>query len=143
MRVGGWGRVGQDGVVVEGGDLRVDESAVTGEAEPARKAPPGGPGGDARVLAGCTVAGGHGAVLVCAVGPRTEWGRIRLAAAADPAGGGGGGGGADAAAAATAAAAAAAPFGRRVAELAARAGRAGAVAAVVTFALQARGGGGG
>ena len=83
-------RVPADGVLVEGVNLSVDESALTGESVPVRKASPGGrpaegmmgrPGGDGTpwVFSGTLVVKGHGIALVRLVGQGTELGRIGAA----------------------------------------------------------------
>jgi Ca2+-transporting ATPase len=84
-------RVPADAVLVECANISVDESALTGEAVPVRKAPhpaePGaavamGPaGGDATpwVFSGTLVVKGHGIAVVQATGAGTELGRIGTA----------------------------------------------------------------
>lgn len=69
--------------LLEAGDLRLDESLLTGEAEPAEKGPADElaedtPLGDRSTLAhaGTTVMGGHGRGLVVRTGLATEVGRI-------------------------------------------------------------------
>jgi P-type Ca2+ transporter type 2C len=77
-------RVPADGVVLESGNLTVDESLLTGESVPVRKvegleadalAPPGGDD-TPRVFSGTLVVSGHGLARIKATGPRTALGRI-------------------------------------------------------------------
>ncbi len=82
-------RVPADGVLLEGANLEVDESLLTGESAPVRKrAGPvtGGarPGGDDQPLvwAGTLVVRGHGVAQVHATGPRSEMGRLGASLAA-------------------------------------------------------------
>jgi Ca2+-transporting ATPase len=78
------GRVPADGVVRASEHLLVDESLLTGESAPVRKAVAGGeavmgrPGGEDQVsvFAGTLVVAGQGLAEVLAIGPRTEMGRI-------------------------------------------------------------------
>jgi Ca2+-transporting ATPase len=82
-------RVPADAVLVDGMSFSVDESALTGESVPVRKAPvPGSapaamgrPGGDATpwVFSGTLVVKGHGLALVKETGAGTELGRIGTA----------------------------------------------------------------
>ncbi len=83
-------RVPADALVVEGVNLSVDESAMTGESVPVRKAAAtaaqhgqdlGRPGGDDTpwVFSGTLVVKGHGMALVRRTGARTELGRIGTA----------------------------------------------------------------
>jgi Ca2+-transporting ATPase len=80
-------RVPADAVVVEGAGLSVDESALTGESVPVRKAagdesaPMGAPGGDATpwVFSGTLVVKGRGLAIVRSIGAGTELGRIGTA----------------------------------------------------------------
>lgn len=78
-------RVPADAVLVDGVNLSVDESALTGESVPVRKAPTqappagmGRPGGDATpwVFSGTLAVKGHGIALVRETGAGTELGRI-------------------------------------------------------------------
>ena len=80
-------RVPADAVLLEARNFSADESALTGESVPVRKAPgPAGtaeeamgrPGGDATpwVFSGTLVVKGHGLACVKAVGAGTELGRI-------------------------------------------------------------------
>ncbi|WP_309391949.1 cation-translocating P-type ATPase [Chelatococcus sambhunathii] len=81
-------RAPADGVLVEGGPLRIDESALTGESAPVIKtADPAFEAGRspetakdmndvAAVLAGALVVGGQGAVVVSHIGAATQLGRI-------------------------------------------------------------------
>jgi Ca2+-transporting ATPase len=59
-----------DGYVVFSGDLKVDESSMTGESEPVAKDE------DPWLLSGTAVTGGRGTMLVGATGERTEWGKM-------------------------------------------------------------------
>jgi Ca2+-transporting ATPase len=83
-------RVPADAVLVECVGLSVDESTLTGESVPVRKAaaaidavtaPMGRPGGDATpwVFSGTLVVKGHGLAVVRETGQRTELGRIGTA----------------------------------------------------------------
>jgi Ca2+-transporting ATPase len=84
-------RVPADAVLVDCVNLSVDESALTGESVPVRKAPDpaaadpaapmGRPGGDASPFAysGTLVVKGHGVAVVKATGGGTELGRIGAA----------------------------------------------------------------
>jgi Ca2+-transporting ATPase len=83
-------RVPADAVLVDAVNLSVDESALTGESVPVRKAPAtaeaaaaelGRPGGDATpwVFSGTLVVKGHGIALVKGTGTGTELGRIGTA----------------------------------------------------------------
>jgi Ca2+-transporting ATPase len=60
-----------DGVLVEGYDLKVDESSITGESMPARKNEL-----DAFLFSGSTVTDGMGVMLVLSVGMNSQWGGI-------------------------------------------------------------------
>jgi Ca2+-transporting ATPase len=80
-------RVPADGVMIECTNLAIDESLLTGESVPVRKAECGGdfaigaPGGDgtASVFSGTLVVKGQGVCLVRAIGANTELGRIGTA----------------------------------------------------------------
>ncbi len=83
-------RVPADAVLVDGVNMLVDESALTGESVPVRKAPVnlekagaeiGKPGGDGTpwVFSGTLVVKGHGIALVKHTGIDTELGRIGTA----------------------------------------------------------------
>lgn len=67
-----------DGIVIGASNLAVDESQLTGEAEPQSKAPGagGGANGGARVWAGSRVLAGHGTALVEQTGQKTRYGEI-------------------------------------------------------------------
>lgn len=77
-------RVPADAVVVDATNLNVDESALTGESVPVRKAGTsteaemGPPGGDDTpwVFSGTLVVGGHATAVTVRTGARTELGRI-------------------------------------------------------------------
>ncbi|MGA0532670.1 cation-translocating P-type ATPase [Hansschlegelia sp. KR7-227] len=81
-------RAPADAVLIEGGPLRADESALTGESAPVTKvadasasAEPGPlaePGGEVSsvLFAGSMIVGGHGVAEVGATGARTQLGRI-------------------------------------------------------------------
>lgn len=77
-------RVPADGVVISTGNLSIDESLLTGESVPVRKAPwdgrpeMGRPGGDDLpfVYSGTLVVQGQGFAEIRATGARTELGRI-------------------------------------------------------------------
>lgn len=80
------GRIPADGHLIEGQDIAVDESLLTGESIPVRKraallssAPQmGRPGGEDQpfVFSGSLVVRGSGIAIVVATGPRSEIGRI-------------------------------------------------------------------
>jgi P-type Ca2+ transporter type 2C len=83
-------RVPADGALAEAVNLSLDESALTGESVPVRKARTDGdpstaavgrPGGEATpwVFSGTLVVKGHGLAVVKHTGPRTELGRIGTA----------------------------------------------------------------
>ena len=79
-------RVPADALLVDCVNFSVDESALTGEAVPVRKAPGadvamGAPGGDGTpwVFSGTLVVKGHGVAQAAATGARTELGRIGTA----------------------------------------------------------------
>jgi Ca2+-transporting ATPase len=69
-----------DGIVRTAANLALDESQLTGEAEPQEKTPyagaPEGAGTEARFFAGSTVLAGHGLGEVTATGQRTRFGNI-------------------------------------------------------------------
>jgi Ca2+-transporting ATPase len=78
-------RIPADGVLIGGNDVEVDESLLTGEAEPVRKRPAGGesiavarPGGNDLpcLFSGTLLVRGHGVARVTATGAATEIGRI-------------------------------------------------------------------
>jgi len=76
-------RISADGRLVREAELRVDQSALSGEAHPVRKtAEPAGNNGLSRaelpnlVFAGTSVAAGTGEAVVFATGMRTEFGEI-------------------------------------------------------------------
>jgi P-type Ca2+ transporter type 2C len=77
-----------DGVLRWAANLALDESALTGEAEPCEKEAYAGPLDGARdgrhlLMAGSTVLAGHGYSEIVATGPRTRYGEIaRLVATA-------------------------------------------------------------
>ncbi|KAG1672246.1 hypothetical protein FOA52_002948 [Chlamydomonas sp. UWO 241] len=78
-----------DGLLFEGGPLRVDESHMTGEADDVSKSAKG----DCLLLSGSKVQEGFGRMLVIAVGPNSQQGKInRLVVGEDSAGGEAGGG---------------------------------------------------
>eukprot|EP00002_Diphylleia_rotans_P010140 TRINITY_DN2053_c0_g1_i10.p1 TRINITY_DN2053_c0_g1~~TRINITY_DN2053_c0_g1_i10.p1 ORF type:complete len:1125 (-),score=238.02 TRINITY_DN2053_c0_g1_i10:207-3581(-) len=59
-----------DGLYLQGFDLEVDESVMTGESETVKKT-----NDHPFMLSGCLVAHGLGSMLVTSVGPNSEWGR--------------------------------------------------------------------
>ncbi|MBU6266734.1 MAG: cation-translocating P-type ATPase [Sphingomonadales bacterium] len=78
-------RIAADGLLLEAGDMQVDESLLTGESVPVRKraatadaAPVAEPGGDdtPHVFAGAIVTRGGGIARVTATGARSSIGRI-------------------------------------------------------------------
>lgn len=64
-------KVAADGILITSNDLLLDESALTGEADPVLKSPES----DCWCRAGTSVAEGSGRMLVVAVGPHSEWGK--------------------------------------------------------------------
>eukprot|EP00271_Cylindrocystis_brebissonii_P015527 TRINITY_DN38446_c0_g1_i1.p1 TRINITY_DN38446_c0_g1~~TRINITY_DN38446_c0_g1_i1.p1 ORF type:complete len:1112 (-),score=207.67 TRINITY_DN38446_c0_g1_i1:149-3484(-) len=64
-------QVPADGVLIVGHSLVIDESSMTGEADPRHKDPK-----DPFLFSGCKVADGYGTYLVTGVGINTEWGRV-------------------------------------------------------------------
>ena len=69
-----WGKfVPADGYLISGDQLKIDESSVTGEAEPVSKS-----FSDPWLMSNCSVTQGSGRMLVGAVGKRTEWGRTLM-----------------------------------------------------------------
>ncbi len=76
-------RISADGRLVEDHELRVDQSTLTGESHPVRRAADACADGDRPapehpnlVFAGTSVASGRGKAVVSATGMRTEFGRI-------------------------------------------------------------------
>lgn len=66
-----WGKfIPADGYLISGDSLKVDESSVSGEAEPVGKS-----ANDPWLMTNCSVTQGSGRMLVGAVGEHTEWGR--------------------------------------------------------------------
>lgn len=63
-------QVPADGLLIEGFDLRVDESVMTGEPDAVKKS-----AADPFLLSGCQVAEGCGKMLVTSVGVNSEWGK--------------------------------------------------------------------
>ncbi|CAM6116159.1 unnamed protein product [Calypogeia fissa] len=61
-----------NGLLIEGHDLTVDESTMTGESQPQHKSPEDHP----FLLSGTQVQNGSGVMVVTAVGIQTEWGRL-------------------------------------------------------------------
>jgi len=62
-----------DAILIEGHDLKTDESVMTGEIKPVKK--------DADrpfLLSGCQVGEGSGKMLIVAVGPNSEWGKTLM-----------------------------------------------------------------
>lgn len=64
-----------DGELVDSGQVMVDESALTGESQPAEKSVAGS-GEDRQVSAGTTVLSGRAAIVVSATGPGTRYGKV-------------------------------------------------------------------
>jgi Ca2+-transporting ATPase len=65
-------QVPTDGLLIEGYELKVDESTMTGESEPQKKTPERKP----FLLSGTKVQDGSGIMLVTGVGMKTEWGHL-------------------------------------------------------------------
>lgn len=83
--VGEGDRIAADAIVRSTTDLRIDESALTGESVPVSKRPtndltrsPAAPGGDGSpdIFSGTLVVGGNGVAEVIATGPRSQIGTI-------------------------------------------------------------------
>lgn len=72
------GQVPGDGIFVDGHSLSIDESAMTGESEPAKK-------DKSRpfLLSGCKVQDGQGTMLITGVGANTEWGQTMASISED------------------------------------------------------------
>jgi P-type Ca2+ transporter type 2C len=91
LMIGEGERVGADGQLRQGNNIKVDESLLTGESFPVKKATTSTnenfgqavPGGDDQpfLFAGTLVVGGHGVVEVLATGSTTRTGRIGLSLA--------------------------------------------------------------
>ncbi|GLI63670.1 hypothetical protein VaNZ11_006708, partial [Volvox africanus] len=90
-----------DGLLVAGGEIRLDQSHLTGESDEVVRAPVG-LGAPAVVLSGSKVLDGYGKMIVLAVGPYSQQGNINVMMQQASAGGAGGvsgdGGGSSAAA---------------------------------------------
>eukprot|EP00177_Eucheuma_denticulatum_P003783 GFKZ01006839.1.p1 GENE.GFKZ01006839.1~~GFKZ01006839.1.p1 ORF type:complete len:1070 (+),score=158.12 GFKZ01006839.1:459-3668(+) len=74
-------KVPADALLVEGSDLKTNESSMTGEPIDIAK----DPAGDAFMLSGTTVSQGIGKCLVIAVGERSQWGVILKGLIVEPA----------------------------------------------------------
>eukprot|EP01091_Cochliopodium_minus_P014751 TRINITY_DN505_c0_g1_i1.p1 TRINITY_DN505_c0_g1~~TRINITY_DN505_c0_g1_i1.p1 ORF type:complete len:1009 (-),score=313.19 TRINITY_DN505_c0_g1_i1:89-3070(-) len=61
-----------DGIIIDHDDMKCDESQMTGETDAIKKGP-----NSPYLLCGCQVLDGRGTMLVAAVGPHTQWGRIK------------------------------------------------------------------
>jgi len=76
-------KVPADAVLVDGSDVQCDESSVTGESDLIRKLPATSGGEDADavlgpfLLSGSTLSTGTCHAIVCAVGERSSWGKIK------------------------------------------------------------------
>ena len=71
-----------DGALIDGSQLAIDESSLTGESQPADKTPLA-PGDASTVLAGTTVLSGRGTFVVRTIGAATRYGAVgRLVAGA-------------------------------------------------------------
>jgi len=68
-----------DGVVIRGADVLCNESALTGESDDKVKLPVSqcGDSGDPFLLSGTNLSSGNCTMLVCAVGMRSRWGKIK------------------------------------------------------------------
>lgn len=62
-----------DGILIEGDELKVDESSMTGESDSVRKSPDTDP----FLLSGCQILEGRGTMLVLAVGPHSQVGQAK------------------------------------------------------------------
>lgn len=69
-------KIPADGVLIEGDDVTVNESSLTGEAEDVRKG--GDKADDVFLLSGCTLTSGRATMMVVAVGAESRWGRIKV-----------------------------------------------------------------
>lgn len=67
-------QVPADGIFIEGYDLKIDESAMTGEPILIKKTEK-----QPFLLSGCQVGEGYGKMLVTAVGKYSEWGKLKAA----------------------------------------------------------------
>jgi Ca2+-transporting ATPase len=76
-------KIPADGVLIQGDEVTVNESSLTGEPEDVRKGY--GAEGDAFLLSGCVLTGGSCRMLVIAVGAESRWGRISAALQDEPA----------------------------------------------------------
>lgn len=68
-------KIPADGIFIQGDELRVDESSMTGETDLKKKDEK-----DPWLLCGCQVNSGQATMLVIAVGPLTQWGTIKALA---------------------------------------------------------------
>lgn len=118
-----------DGLLLDGFDVRADESHLTGESEDVTKSVCG----DARLFSGSKVVMGYGSMLVVAVGERSQSGRIMQMARGD---GGESGPEEGAGPGAARTPKSNAVLQEKLERLAGAIGRFGAAAAVVTFAAQ-------
>jgi Ca2+-transporting ATPase len=66
-------QVPADGLLIEGHDLRIDESVMTGELKPVKKNDE-----NPFLMSGCQVAEGYGKMLITAVGVNSEWGKTLM-----------------------------------------------------------------
>eukprot|EP01039_Chlorochromonas_danica_P006079 gene6079-6693_t len=70
-------RVPADGLLVDGSDVTVNESSLTGESEDKKKTHRSWGEGDQFLLSGTTLSTGYAKMLVTAVGEHSRWGKTR------------------------------------------------------------------
>eukprot|EP00892_Ulva_mutabilis_P012340 jgi/Ulvmu1/9479/UM052_0048.1 len=122
-----------DGVLIDGFDIRVDESNLTGESEDVTKCPRQGPN---ILYSGSQVMSGYGTMLVAAVGPRSQAGKIMLMARGQQIQSGSSGSESDSSDPAQADEPSTSVLQDKLEDLANAIGRFGAAAAAATFAIQ-------
>lgn len=77
--LGAGDRVPADGVLLQGSDVLVNESALTGESDDKSKQTDG----DVFLFSGTTLVSGACTVVVIAVGPHSRWGKVRAGLAVE------------------------------------------------------------
>lgn len=66
-------RIPADGVLVDGSDVSVNESSLTGESDDKKKSHQSDAGSDCFLLSGTTLSSGFAKMLVTAVGEQSRW----------------------------------------------------------------------